>query len=195
MLTIEELSSRTKSDVLLFHYTKAAPAMEHILCEGEILFSSLIKMNDPLEFQNFQHNAVGSHRMTESEAIELLSKGDKINDILNQTVRICCFSADSESPPDDGYDRLLHKGYCRSRMWAQYGEAHRGVCLVFRKDKFVSNLRENVHALELPIGQTVELHCHPVTYDDSLPGLQDSVNLDFDAMPVIVKVVVAPTLQ
>lgn len=56
-------------------------------------------------------------------------------EMLNETWSLACMTMDNPSAtgPVSTWDR----GWARSRMWAQYGESHRGVCLVFDRESMV----------------------------------------------------------
>ena len=61
--------------------------------------------------------------------------GQALNKVIKEQAKLACFTADSEqitSAPNE----VLRRGFARSRMWGQYGEENRGVCLVFSKTGF-----------------------------------------------------------
>ena len=62
----------------------------------------------------------------------------------------------STRSPDEDYRR----GYARPRMWEQYGDNHRGVCLVFDKAE--------LHATVMPQLEALGPHWHgAVTYSNA----------------------------
>jgi hypothetical protein len=42
------------------------------------------------------------------------------------------------------------RGWSRARMWEQYSESHRGVCLVFARDELAEHIEKSLVALALP---------------------------------------------
>jgi len=67
--------------------------------------------------------------------------------VIGFNCRVACFSTSQvpevQSPSGqyepDGY-AIPGRGWCKSRMWSQYGEDHRGLCLVFSRKAFEEQL-------------------------------------------------------
>lgn len=128
------------NDSLLYHYTSLESACK-ILEFNSLRLSNLLSVNDPLEFcrpNGFGFNGYGENI-------------GKIMDELNQslterenTTRLLCFCQDFFCSQGDWNNEksqnkaanFLHKGWARNRMWAQYADNHKGVCLVFDKNEF-----------------------------------------------------------
>lgn len=53
-------------------------------------------------------------------------------------VKVLCFTQDAPFKHDA--ERLFSFGYARPRMWEQYGDDHRGVCLCFQRDEVLATL-------------------------------------------------------
>ncbi|MEF3306259.1 DUF2971 domain-containing protein [Paenibacillus sp. GYB003] len=116
----------------LYHYTTNETALEHILTSNELRFSPLIKTNDPKETKDWQF----------SYRIDSIDRNKELPDIahlfkeeLQRRCKVVCFTRDDPRKFVSGQSRILHRGYCRPRMWAQYANNHTGVCLVFDKSK------------------------------------------------------------
>lgn len=58
-------------------------------------------------------------------------------------LKIMCLCIDNKSyfKNLDDINRFPGKGFDHPRMWAQYGENHRGICLVFDDKRLYSELR------------------------------------------------------
>ena len=67
-------------------------------------------------------------------------------------------------------------------MWSQYSDRHRGVCLVFNKDKLIDHLNYDVESVKVPVGSTVKMYWKEVTYDNRLSGLHDALIVDRDEL-------------
>jgi Protein of unknown function (DUF2971) len=134
----EELTEEYRSADLLFHYTTADVAMNKILLSSKIRLSPRRLANDPLEntaislgsgglfmerkgYEEFQHRANRIARRIERK--------------LNQQSRVLSFCTHNSNQAGDGYFGMI-----KPRMWAQYGDKYKGVCLVFRKKELLSEV-------------------------------------------------------
>ena len=74
------------------------------------------------------------------------------------------------NPPKDSQENCynnLSKGWARSRMWAQYADSHKGVCLIFDKENLVKSFKNAFDACDT--------YCKEVTYTNNLYPLQESL--------------------
>lgn len=128
------------NDMLLYHYTSLDSSLK-ILESNRLRLSNLANLNDPLEFHNFGGFGFNGFCNNISKVLDELVASLKERE---NTVRLLCFCKDefcnqSECQNEKAQhkaDNLLHKGWARSRMWAQYADNHKGVCLVFNKPEF-----------------------------------------------------------
>lgn len=145
MITVDDLNNPVADQNLLYHYTKTQTAIECILEHMEIRFTAPKNSHDPLEFLDNAHGAswidTGDKKKSQRLIAQLLKKGKEINRIRKHIVKILCFSVDIDYRDADTPDRLFHKGFCRSRMWSQYAEGHKGICLVFNKKLLIQQLQ------------------------------------------------------
>lgn len=58
-------------------------------------------------------------------------------------VKVLCLTEDA--PFKDDAERLFSFGYARPRMWEQYGDDHRGVCLCFHRDELLATLEREAN--------------------------------------------------
>ena len=131
----------------LFHYTTLNIALEHILIEKKLKVSYLREGNDPIEYRErlFPGTCWG---LDGQDGIEIFAEGVKAaNKILGQCKRIS-FCA-SKKPKLLLKDNLLEEdkyasscGWDRLRMWSQYGDNHKGICLVFSQEGIKKDLQE-----------------------------------------------------
>lgn len=138
MNNLKSIDDFIQTDDAIFHYTKLNIALEHILSEGKFKLSLLKNTNDPWEYKSKLLGMVGWSLPTEAKG--LFSEAHPVIDrIIRHESRVMCFC--SNAPPtidlnaqtkaEDNVPPSL--AWSKSRMWAQYGEDHRGICLVFSK--------------------------------------------------------------
>ncbi len=120
---------------LIYHYTKWSTALKYIIPEKKIKIGSYKKSNDPRETKSFGFGAINKKDENLSLQSELKEK-EGYSDIIRNGAKILCFCEDyyAESEWWDGYNL--------PRMWAQYGDKHKGVCLEFDKDSFINENSE-----------------------------------------------------
>ena len=118
---------------LLFHYTSLSNAAA-VALTGQLLLSPLSVLNDPQESttRSVATMTYGSREVPsrivpdhEREGYDLALRN------LRAGVRVACFTADAAVGTPGSPARDDGRGYARQRIWAQYGDSHHGVCLVF----------------------------------------------------------------
>lgn len=118
----------------VYHYTTMRTALDHILPSHSLKLGSLGDTNDPRETKGWSmpilfvsgelpqpdNSREGSRRYFEAM--------DQILSVPNRIRReewwVVCLTCD-----DDKIHGPSRKGYARPRMWAQYADNHRGICL------------------------------------------------------------------
>ena len=145
MLAVPELHARFadqlqqgSSETFLHHYTKLSTALEHILGRQELRLGRFADTNDPREYRRPRISMVGPRLDPEvSETVVRLAR-----ELLKETWSLVCLTMDAPSAgaPVTAWDR----GWARSRMWAQYADDHRGVCLVFDRQELMRELRDQL---------------------------------------------------
>jgi hypothetical protein len=123
------------SEDALFHYTQRAVALENILYKNSFKFSYLRNTNDPYEYKDKLIGAAGW--CWDDATIKNINETEKIIDnLLTEQTLFISFCANKF----EGKILKSH-GFLKSRMWSQYGENHKGICLVFSKEKLSKLLR------------------------------------------------------
>ena len=150
-------------DRYVYHYTRAATLINHILPSRRLRFSRFQTVNDPRESRDWLF------------AVYSLEPGDydfedlqrRLNASLKHSWRLGCFVSDpyeaviNKQREDKGEDILgamYERGHSRPRMWAQYAEDFAGACLVFDRGK----LDEGITACADAVGAVV--YKGPVEY-------------------------------
>jgi hypothetical protein len=139
---------------LLYHYTRAETALEHILPDGTLLLNSYREMRDPLENKELPLRLVYSgapppEALSEAEAREILGE-------LRDRTRLLSLTTDATGYEDPTL-RAFGRGYARPRMWEHYAAANTGVCLAFRAGALVGSFREELR-------RHGAVNCGPVEY-------------------------------
>jgi hypothetical protein len=115
----------------VYHYTKAKTLVQ-ILQSRKLRATSFAKTNDPREYKNWVFNlssSSGFYGLPSHSELET-----RASTIGKQSVRLICTTTDRpEAVGPPGLDVIYGRGFCRSRMWAQYAEQHTGACIVMHK--------------------------------------------------------------
>lgn len=166
------------SDKLLFHYTSLESAC-NILSSNKLRLSNLANMNDPLEFCKpdcFGFGDVRTDIMKKAMRELMASLQERENKI-----RLICFCKDfyckgewNNENLQNYSSNLTFKGWARSRMWAQYADNHRGVCLVFNKSEFNGEFKK------LANNHIKILEPQKITYTNYLNELESAMTDELD---------------
>ena len=116
----------------LYHYTRAKTLIDKILPSKAIQFGSYQNLNDPREAKTwpfvFYTSSVDTNDKFKSSVFEEVS-----NYITQKTLVLCC-TQDDPLVTDGDKDRDIRSGYGHPRMWSQYADDHKGVCIVLNKN-------------------------------------------------------------
>ena len=124
----------------LYHYTKTSTAINFILAHKRLRFSSMMETNDPKETKSwFLTPGTNENRDCKIYTPEYLDK--LLVPFLQRSTRLLCFSTDRELTGNHLED-MPKRGFCKPRMWAQYGENHKGICLIFDSKILLNNFHE-----------------------------------------------------
>lgn len=127
----------------LFHYTKISTAIEHIIPSLTLKLSTLVRLSDPNEYLKrfFSYGSGVTHRPT---------KKDTNLEKYFKSCRIVSFCSNNDVKVGDKSTENLNYnfGWAKSRMWCQYADGHKGVCLVFDKEKIKRKFEEKGGFLE-----------------------------------------------
>lgn len=128
-----------KSKDTIFHYCKSQTAIEYILFKKEIKLTTREKSNDPIEKYAFQISK--SISITDKD---IENRTEKESQVLYEfiyergtTIKQACFCINDKSK--NGTNEYY--GFLKPRMWDQYGDNYKGVCIAFDKKKLLKNSR------------------------------------------------------
>jgi hypothetical protein len=128
-------------DKYLYHYTSIDKATDFILKDKTLMFNSLRGTNDPKEFKNWKFDFhIGDQ--TAPSYDESVKLWEIISEEVKSKCKVLCFSKDKPGLGDDFFNDIYLRGFAKSRMWAQYGDNHKGVCLIFNKQMIEDHISE-----------------------------------------------------
>jgi len=128
--------SQFNNDNYVAHYTTLDTAVRHILPNYQIRISSVETLNDPYENVSDWINSEASS--TDEMALQSSRYLSRIRQ--NSMKHIKVFSTTGVDSKKNNVDISNHI-YCRPRMWSQYGDNHKGVCLIFDKEELNESFR------------------------------------------------------
>jgi hypothetical protein len=112
----------------LFHYTKAGTLLERILPSMTLKMGTYEGLNDPRESKTWPFTLY-SKKLSTNDSFQS-SLFDEISDFITKKTIVLCGTRDDPDVTDNSDDRDFRSGYGHPRMWAQYADSHKGVCLV-----------------------------------------------------------------
>ncbi len=125
-----EIITFINSTDALFHYTSRVNAIDYILSTGSLRLSPFYRTNDPLEYKDWMIGITGG-LLKDNENKLFLNLESIYNTIIKNKTFFLSFSENRINKS------VKTQGYNRSRMWSQYAEHHKGVCLVFSEKKIL----------------------------------------------------------
>jgi len=127
----------------LYHYTSSGTLLEKIITNQMLRFSPLDKTNDPRETKEWQFS-ISRNTSEDASPSDLTSIMNHASSIVKRNVKALCLSKDQQIDNDDPED-IFKRGYGKLRMWAQYGENHKGACLIFDKEELTKTIEQSLH--------------------------------------------------
>lgn len=147
----------------IYHYTKAETAIDFILKDERLRFSSFVNTNDPKESKKWFF-LPGSNQGRDLSAYTPDTLSNLLHRHIKESTQLICFSKDGHLSGNHMEDNP-HRGFCKPRMWDQYGARHTGVCLIFDFARLCSVFHEQF--------QTFSYRYGDVNYVDRLlPDIQ-----------------------
>ena len=128
----------------LYHYTSVDTAVNYILINKTLRFNPLANVNDPME-SDPNHWAFSN----DGGDKQSIAVRDRILDHLKNRTKVVCFSRDDQSDwgsPEFNPLDFCARGHSKPRMWATYGDDHRGVCLIFDRELLRQALESGLKA-------------------------------------------------
>lgn len=142
---------------IIYHYTKASTAIDYILYENTLKFSLRTSSRDPIEKIGLDARVVSEYWGGKDEYEKVCNKNrnsalelaKEINELVKEYAQISfCRNEDCDFDflnyvGDDFYGYEEKYGFTKPRMWEQYADKYKGVCLAFSKNK-IENKNKNL---------------------------------------------------
>lgn len=130
----------------LYHYTSAATAIDFILKSRTLLLSPYTSTNDPKESKQWLFDFISYLDDSDLAAQNRDELSGWLSGALKRDTRLLCFSRDTSPLTGNHLTDIFSRGYCKPRMWAQYGDRHKGVCLVFDSQRLQEQIGSQLAA-------------------------------------------------
>lgn len=149
----------TEDSKYLYHYTSTEKALSFILKNRTLMFNSLRGTNDPKESKNwkFDFHIEGKLSPTHEESMTLWND---VSEEIKTKCKVLCFSKDIPGLGQDMLNDIYQRGFAKPRMWAQYGDNHKGLCLIFERKRIEALLIEQ-------FGHNADLYYKDIKYRNS----------------------------
>jgi len=111
------------SDDALFHFTNRITFMEKIIPNNCFLLNQLKNTNDPQEYRNYEFEPTTS--LSIKDLLFLCEIQNEINNYFKNYLQIGCFCSYKKGE--------LRNTWLKPKLWSDFGDGHKGVCLIFSK--------------------------------------------------------------
>lgn len=146
-----------------FHYTTCEAAFGGILPSRNLRLSPYGAMRDPLENQQWHFTFTGRGARDDAMVLADNAEQTEFERRANRETRarshLLSLTVDAKPQPD-GERPPFCFGWARARMWEQYAERYRGVCLVFDKERLTQRFAEALEG-----GAITRTYHRPVIYE------------------------------
>lgn len=164
----------------LYHYTSVEKACK-ILYYESLRFSPIIKTNDTVEAKvkiDFNGTGIKDFKIKQKKINEYMLK-------YNEYLQLLCFCKDEErknpiyNKKDDMYFvDMMGRGFSLPRMWAQYADNNKGVCLIIDKSLFEQEFGRNMEVIMQDSVQYKNLFSAFDMDSETIEALYESVSDD-----------------
>ena len=139
------------NDDVIYHYTTASTAIDHILSEKRLKFRHIRKSNDPVEcrYPECAVSGNGAYVNYEKNLKDCNYLRDLIMDLDSRFYQICfCKNIeDKKSNINNNHCPIIENekffGFAKPTMWEQYTDDYTGVCIAFSKKKILALNKDN----------------------------------------------------
>lgn len=121
----------------LYHYTKARTVIDYILKDFTLRLGPYTQTNDPKETKAWEFD-LGTNQTRDLGKQNINELSEQMNQILKSKTGVLCFCQDDDGLTGSHLEDVTRRGFMKPRMWAQYGDNHRGLCLVIDKTRFLN---------------------------------------------------------
>lgn len=164
------------ADRLLYHYTSMRVARDYIVKSRTLRMGSFRNTNDPKESKNWEFN-LGTNEKRDMLEFNQRELSKKLSDAFKDHARVLCLSRDTPPLTGNQLEDISKRGYAKPRMWAQYADRHKGVCLVLDR-KLMDQ------AVATACAKAFAVYCGNITYRDQsvVPGWEGDYMINVDEL-------------
>lgn len=140
-MSIHLIPSIYKDNDTIYHYTTSEKALSYILMRMKLRLSPRSQSSDPIEnTEHFFSYSISNQELgLPDDAVRLTNEAKKM---LRNTKQLCfCKNNSLENEHGVTYPPFEKYGFAKPRMWDQYGDKYKGVCLAFSLTKLLENAR------------------------------------------------------
>lgn len=136
-MSIHLIPSLYKDNDTIYHYTTSETALSHILKSMKLRLNPRSQSSDPIENTEHFFSYSGSNN-GEGIPADALRLKDEAKKMLKNTKQVC-FCKNNSIKDENGMNFLTFEkyGFAKPRMWDQYGDKYKGVCLAFSLKKIL----------------------------------------------------------
>jgi len=146
MNDVDYIFKNLYNEDIIYHYTMASTAIDHILFEKHLKFSNVRKSNDPIESKPAHRINIGSKsvNLDKVSMCDLSNLRDFIMNLENSIRQISfCKNEMGKDFASSNYHGDIkgneeYFGFTKPRMWEQYADNYSGVCIAFSKPKLLA---------------------------------------------------------
>lgn len=160
-------------DKYLYHYTTMETALNGILHFKTLRFSPFANVNDPMESDRIILGLFGP-----GPHEEVLDSFPLVDSFFRDQMKTLCFSLDDQfdpNHPENHFHNYCARGHSKPRMWATYGDDHKGVCLIFDKEILRTEIESQIES-------DVRLFHGGISYTKTSPFLNELPKFDLEAL-------------
>ena len=160
----------SEANEYVFHYTTGSIALEHILADKKLKLSPFCDTHDPREAKGWRFSFTSSggrlgramdFKEGQEEWLRNWLGSTDITTKAKQESKLLCTTLDGRDA-QSAQSTLYDRGFVRSRMWDQYADRHKGVCLAFRRQLLDEQIKLQFDSDDVYSG--------PVKYSDQETG-------------------------
>jgi len=145
-LTKEE-SMEFEGDKTVYHYTSIRTSLEYIFPSSRLRLFPITSASDPMEHSS-PNPSVSCYGYEEDHLrLNKNINGSEISDKINnyyKSLRQLCLCRNSDFDFDGQFTGVFepidHFGFAKPRMWDQYGDKYKGVCIALSRKKLTEQL-------------------------------------------------------
>ena len=127
---------------IVYHYTTTEVAIQYILKDMKLKLSPRLNSADPIENNAFVHWITTTNLDEDNEDAYQIAKETK--KIFSNVKHVCfCKNLNVKNASLKGFPEFEKFGFAKPRMWDQYGDKYKGVCLVLSREQLNNEAKVN----------------------------------------------------